>query len=197
MWTWQITFFMFNCIVGTNKFQINYLDAFSNNLFQHYLTSSLNLLNTFILPSMQLLSYIYNVLLTHSFSSNPRLWAISLSRKKLEIYIIFLDWKKKCSFLRKLSSTLQRWWYLCSWFLILSPHLLRLLGLGPGLCMTWSQHLLQTRHDFYKIREHFLFLALTPALTSPNLVRDIAINEQMELFSFVSRVNSTVYQHSE
>ena len=98
-------FYMFNCIVGTNKFQINCLDAFSNNLFQHYLTSSLNLLNNFILPGMQLLSYIYNVLITHSFSSNPRLWIISLNRKKLEIYIIFLDWKKKnVPFLRKLSS---------------------------------------------------------------------------------------------
>ena len=52
-------FYMFNCIVGTNKFQINCLDAFSNNLFQHYLPSSLNLLNNFILPGMQLLSYIY------------------------------------------------------------------------------------------------------------------------------------------
>ena len=93
--------YMFNCIVGTNKFQINCLDAFSNNLFQHYLTSSLNLLNNFILPGMQLLSYIYNVLITHSFSSNPRLWIISLSRKKLEIYIIFLDWKKKMFFSKK------------------------------------------------------------------------------------------------
>ena len=94
-------FYMFNCIVGTNKFQINCLDAFSNNLFQHYLTSSLNLLNNFILPGMQLLSYIYNVLITHSFSSNPRLWIISLNRKKLEIYIIFLDWKKKMFFSKK------------------------------------------------------------------------------------------------
>ena len=94
-------FYMFNCIVGTKKFQINCLDAFSNILFQHYLTSSLNLLNNFILPSMQLLSYIYNVLITHSFSSNPRLWIISLSRKKLEIYIIFLDWKKKMFFSKK------------------------------------------------------------------------------------------------
>ena len=94
-------FYMFNCIVGTNKFQINCLDAFSNNLFQHYLTSFLNLLNNFILPGMQLLSYIYNVLLTHSSSSNPRLWIISLNRKKLEIYISFLDWKKKMFFSKK------------------------------------------------------------------------------------------------
>ena len=94
-------FYMFNCMVGTNKFQINCLGAFSNNLFQHYLTSSLNLLNNFILPGMQLLSYIYNVLLTHSSSSNPRLWIISLNRKKLEIYIIVLDWKKKMFFSKK------------------------------------------------------------------------------------------------
>ena len=70
-----------------------------------------------------------------TFQTGQTKWDGGSSRKKLEIYIIFLDWKKKkkCSFLRKLSSTLQRWWYLCSWFLILSPHLLRLLGLGLGL----------------------------------------------------------------
>ena len=55
------------------KFQINCLDASSNIFFQHYLTSSLNFLNNFILLGMQILGYIYNVLPTHSSSSNPRL----------------------------------------------------------------------------------------------------------------------------
>ena len=111
-------FYLFNCIVGTKKFLLCCLDAFSNILFQHYLTSSLNLLNNLILLHMQLLSYIYNVLPTHSSSTSPKLLTISLSRKKLEIYIHpFSRLKKTCYSRRKLSSTLQRWWFVLDfWF---------------------------------------------------------------------------------